>query len=305
MPRPKRIEYPNATVLVMNEGALPHPLFRSNEIRNRFLNILNETCVQFHVECLGFCLLKNHYYLLLKTPQGNLSKAMRHLNGVFTQHYNHYIKPKGSLFKHRYKSVLFEGNDSLKKLSRFIHYLPLQKRHTTDLYTYSWSSYLTFLGRYRGPLWLKSHDVLSCFKGIHDYKAYVEEGTDAETRRFFNRKKWAPMYPAPFDPAISNTVHRVDLDTILAQTASLFNVEISHILKSKPGRGPVNIPRYVAMYLARLVGHYDIKEIATAFNVSHFSTVTVGIKRFEKQLATNPPLDQKVKLLMKTVDKFS
>jgi putative transposase len=305
MPRPKRIEYNNAWVIVTNEGGLQMPLFKPNPIKNRFLSILDEMCVQFNIECHGFCLLKNSYYLLLKTPNGNLSKAMRHLNGVFTQHFNHYVSPKGSVFKHRYKSVLFQGDDSLKKLSRFIHYLPVQKRVTTSPNTYPWSSYSTFLGQYKGPLWLKSRDTLHCFKNrISDYKEYVEEGTDHETKRFFNKKKWSPMFPSSFEHPLKQLNTLLTIEIIITQTASLFNVTPIEITQSTQGRGPVNIPRYVAMYLSRIVGKHDLKDIAKAFNVSHVSTITVGIKRFEKRLSETPNLDQKVKLLTKTIGRF-
>lgn len=305
MPRPKRIEYPNAWVLVMNEGGLPSPLFKTNSIKNRFLSLLDETCVQFNLECHGFCVLKNHYYLLLKTPDGNLSKAMRHLNGVFTQHYNHYVAQKGPVFKHRYKSVLFQES-SLKQLSRFIHYLPVQKRVVNQADTYAWSSYTTFLGKFRGPLWLKSLDTLAQFNHrLSDYKHYIELGTDAETRHFFNRKKWTTHYPTPFEIEKQEAHAAIDIHLIITRTAALFQVNPDSITHSKQGRTDVNIPRYVALYLARIVGKYDIKYIAEIFNVSHVSTVTVGIKRFEKRLSETPSLHQKVKLLTKTITAFS
>ena len=305
MPRPKRIEYVNSWVLAMNEGGLSTPLFKTNSIKNRFLSLLDETCVQFNLECHGFCLLKNNYYLLLKTPDGNLSKAMRHLNGVFTQHYNHYVAPKGPIFKHRYKSVLFQ-EESLKQLSRFIHYMPVQKRVVNKADTYPWSSYTTFLGKFRGPLWLKSLSTLAQFNHrLADYQTYIEDGTDTETRHFFNRKKWTTHYPTPFETTSDEKKSSIDIQIIIEKTASLFNVEIESITESKQGRSSVNIPRYVALYLSRLVGHYDIKYIAEVFNVSHVSTVTVGIKRFEKRLAETPALNQKVKLLTKTITAFS
>ena len=88
MSRPLRINYPGAYYHVMNRGAGYHDIFSSDDHRSMFLDLLRELHETFQVNIHAYCLMDNHYHLLLETPLGNLSRAMRHLNGIYTQRYN-------------------------------------------------------------------------------------------------------------------------------------------------------------------------------------------------------------------------
>ena len=88
MSRPLRIEFPNAWCHVMNRGAGYRNIFYNDTHRMLFLDLLSQITKMFRVEIHGFCLMDNHYHLLMHTPEGKLQRAMRHLNGVYTQRYN-------------------------------------------------------------------------------------------------------------------------------------------------------------------------------------------------------------------------
>jgi len=121
MPRPQRIEYENAFYHVMNRGRGKQIVFHSDEYYLSFLTLLAETRQRFGCVIHAYCLMANHYHLLIETPRANLSRIMRHINGVYTQRYNRLKKTDGPLFRGRYKSILVEQDAYLLQLTRYIH----------------------------------------------------------------------------------------------------------------------------------------------------------------------------------------
>ncbi|MEA3467678.1 MAG: transposase [Thermodesulfobacteriota bacterium] len=111
MSRPLRIEYPGAWYHLMNRGRRGDNIFEVDEDRDMFITVLKEASSLWGVHISSFCLMDNHYHLLTQTPQGNLSRFMRHLNGVYTQRFNRLHGHDGQLFRGRYKSVIV-GEDS-------------------------------------------------------------------------------------------------------------------------------------------------------------------------------------------------
>jgi len=103
MSRPLRIEYPGAWYHLMNRGRRGDAIFADNIDRQKFIRLLKEAADLWNVRISGFCLMDNHYHILAQTPQGNLSRFMRHLNGVYTQRYNRLHDYDGQLFRGRYK----------------------------------------------------------------------------------------------------------------------------------------------------------------------------------------------------------
>lgn len=143
MSRPQRIIYENAYYHIMNRGAGRRKIFNERVDREIFLQTLGEACQQFCIEVHAYCLMGNHYHLLIKTPQANLSRAMRHINGVYTQRYNRMNKTDSALFRGRYKAILVDSDAYLLHLSKYIHLNPLSARMVDSLEQYEWSSYLS------------------------------------------------------------------------------------------------------------------------------------------------------------------
>ncbi len=133
MSRPLRIEYPGAWYHIMNRGRRGSDIFEEEEERKIFLILLKESTKLWNVHISAYCLMNNHYHILAKTPQANLSRIMRHLNGVYTQRFNRFHGYDGQLFRGRFKSILIEDDNYLLELVRYIHRNPLRARVIDNL----------------------------------------------------------------------------------------------------------------------------------------------------------------------------
>ena len=109
MARPLRIEYPGAYYHVMNRGVSRRAIFLEDKDRQRFLDLLSEMTRLWKVEIYGYCLMENHYHLLLQTPRGAVARPMRHLDGIYTQSVNRAHRLDGPLFRGRYKGILIDA----------------------------------------------------------------------------------------------------------------------------------------------------------------------------------------------------
>jgi putative transposase len=141
MSRPLRIKYPDAWYHVINRGRRGDNIFQTKEDYLAFIDLLKELNEVFHVRVSAYCLMANHYHLLLQTPDANLSRAMRHLNGVYTQRYNKNYGYDWQLFRGRYKSILIETDSYALELVRYIHRNPLKAGIAETLQKYEWSSH--------------------------------------------------------------------------------------------------------------------------------------------------------------------
>ncbi len=140
MTRPLRIEFSNAWYHVMNRGRRRENVFYSDEDRRTFLSLLSDLHDKFHVKIHAYCLMGNHYHLLLNTPLPNLSRAIRHLGGVYTQEFNRAHRKEGALFRGRYRSKLIDSDEYLTQLSRYIHLNPVDAGIVHAPENYEWST---------------------------------------------------------------------------------------------------------------------------------------------------------------------
>ncbi|HEX9756822.1 MAG TPA: transposase, partial [Nitrospiria bacterium] len=121
MSRPLRIEYPDAYYHVMNRGLAYQKIFTDRVDRELFLNLLGECHQMWGIEVFAYCLMGNYYHVLLQTPQANLSRIMRHLDGLYTQRYNRRHHRDGPLFRGRYKAIVVDEESYLLSVVRYIH----------------------------------------------------------------------------------------------------------------------------------------------------------------------------------------
>jgi len=163
MSRPLRIQYPNAWYHVMNRGRRGEIVFVEGKDYLEFINLLKEASDMWRVRIGAYCLMPNHYHLLIQTPDANLSRCMRHINGVYTQRFNRYHNCDGQLFRGRYKSILVDGDSYLLELLRYIHRNPLRMGVVKELGSYRWSSHKGFLSSSKKWSWLHKDYFLSMF----------------------------------------------------------------------------------------------------------------------------------------------
>jgi REP-associated tyrosine transposase len=124
MSRPIRIAYPGAWYHVMNRGRRAEDIYLDKKDDNAFVERLKETSQAWNIRMAAYCLMPNHYHMLVHTPEGNISRAMRPINGIYTYRFNSRHHVDGQLFRGRYKSILVNGDSHLLQLVRYIHRNP-------------------------------------------------------------------------------------------------------------------------------------------------------------------------------------
>ena len=122
-----------------------------------FLTTVAEACQRFDCIIHAYCLMSNHYHILIETPNANLSRVMRHINGVYTQRYHRLKHTDASLFRGRYKAILVSQDEYLLQLSRYIHRNPIETTvpMVERLEDYHWLSYPAFIGLREPEKWLE------------------------------------------------------------------------------------------------------------------------------------------------------
>jgi len=120
MARPLRIEFAGALYHITSRGNARENIYRDNSDRDSFLELLYKTNMRHDWIRHAYCLMSNHYHLLIETRKPTLSKGMKYLNGSYTQHYNRQHQRIGHVFQGRYKSILVEKESYLRELSRYI-----------------------------------------------------------------------------------------------------------------------------------------------------------------------------------------
>ena len=138
----------------MNRGRRAESIFSDKQDYLMFIDLLIEISEMWKVNVVAYCLMPNHYHILLQTPDGNISRCMRHLNGVYTQRYNSRYGYDGQLFRGRYKSILVCDDSHLLQLVRYIHKNPVKAGLAKDLPDYQWSSYKGYVSYTKKWKWL-------------------------------------------------------------------------------------------------------------------------------------------------------
>jgi REP element-mobilizing transposase RayT len=157
------LEAPGHFFHVLSRGNARHPIFLDDSDRIRFLDTLGEAVSRFTVRCHAYCLMGNHYHLLLQPTGGTLSRAIRHLNGVYSQRFNRRHGRVGHVFAGRFKSLLVDRDTYLLALSRYIALNPVRSGAVSDPEAWRWSSHSALVGAVGAPEWLTTREVLEAF----------------------------------------------------------------------------------------------------------------------------------------------
>jgi len=179
MARPLRIEFPGAFYHVMNRGNTGMKIFRSERDREKFLEYVGKAVEHYDIKVHTYCLMGTHYHLLIETPHGNLSQAIKWINVSYSVYFNRKRRCFGHLFQGRFKAVLVDADEYLKHLSRYIHLNPVRARMVDHCKDYPWSSYRALSGYAESPEWLETDLLLSLFGAKRDiakkrYRDFVE-----------------------------------------------------------------------------------------------------------------------------------
>jgi putative transposase len=310
MPRPERIEYEDAYYHVMNRGrdGGRRNLFFSKEYFDAFLQTLAEAVERFDIVVHAYCLMTNHYHLLIQTPHANISRAMRHINGVYTQRYNRLKHTDGPLFRGRFKSILVDSDAYLLQLSRYIHRNPIEtkKPMVAELTDYLWSSYPAYVNKAEAPDWLyrdQIYNLLSSKQRYVGYTRYVAEGNNETITRFYNQGNTAQVIgdkdflgwlketqiPMLEDSEYIKQVvaHGLPIAEIVKWTAYYYQTDEKQLIEVIKGRQETRTARKVAIYLSQQLGGHSLNEIKNYFGLNHIGSVSFTTSSIRAEVSSD------------------
>jgi REP element-mobilizing transposase RayT len=278
MARPLRIEFSGALYHVTSRGDGREDIYLNDEDREVWLEVLGEVCGRYNWVCHAYCLMSNHYHILIETPESNLSLGMRQLNGGYTQRFNKRHNRVGHVFQGRFKGILVDKESYLLELARYIVLNPVRAKMVYKAQQWCWSSYRATAGMEPVRPWLNVDWLLSGFANrrktaCERYQRFVEEGKGQ---------------PSPWE-GLKNQVFLGD-NAFVVRMQSLLDSD--RVLDEVPSsqRRPIAKPlahyekttrsRNEAISEAWLSGGYKMKDIAEYFGL-HYSSVSKIIKAAE------------------------
>jgi len=275
MARPIRIEFAGALYHVTSRGDRREAIYDDDVDRLQFLQVLGEVVEAFNWRCHAYCLMSNHYHLMVETPDGNLSKGMRQLNGVYTQWSNRRHRRSGHLLQGRFKAILVDAESYLLELARYVVLNPVRAGMVAHPAEWPWSSFPAMVGEVECPDWLTSDTLLAQFghqrsEAADAYARFVAAGVGCESI-------WTHLNRQVFlgDNAF------VERMQALAVAASE-DLNIPHSQRRPPAATLELIQqqhpdRDAAMRAAWATGEYSYAQIGAHFGV-HLSTVGRAVR---------------------------
>lgn len=282
MARPLRLEFAGALYHVTARGNRREMIFRDDLDRQRFLDLLGREAAQQGWLIYAYCLMGNHYHLLVETPEANLGRGMRRLNGVYTQAFNRRHGLVGHVLQGRYKAILVDRDAYLRELCRYVVLNPVRAGLTDDAAHWPWSSYSATAGDTPCPAWLAGESVLALFGSDWDdarrrYRRFVAEGVGSSApweslagqiflggEDFLMRmQEKASAQPAANVPAMQRLPVRLSVEVILETVAKAYGLSRERVLDRSSG-----LPFKVSVYLLRRRGNLPLREVAELAGVS-------------------------------------
>jgi len=279
MARPLRLEYRGALYHVTSRGDGQEDIYLDDEDRILALAVLEDVVRRFNWCIHAYCLMGNHYHLLIETPDGNLAQGMRQFNGVYTQRFNRLHARVGHVFQGRYKAILVQKDSYLLELARYIVLNPVRAGMVRSAKDWPWSSYRATAGFVESPRWLEIDWILSAFstrKGhaMERYRAFVAEGRNQ---------------PSPWEQ-LRNQIYLGDEQFVGKLQAGLAkDKDLSEIPAAQRRRSPPSLETFTRKYsdrnqaiaMAYQSGGYSLKTIGEYFGL-HYSRVSRVIAAAEK-----------------------
>lgn len=266
MSRPLRIVYPGATYHITVRGHRKKDIFLSDDDREDFLAILAKTIETHNWYCYAYCLMGNHYHLLIETPEANLSQGMRDLNGKYTQSFNKKYGLTGTAFQGRFKSFLIEKEPYLLNVARYIDLNPVRANLVKEAHDWRWSSYCAMVGLVDVPAWLNASFILGHFSKNpqKSYAEFVENGRSLESP-FVEIREGSILGSQQFLDAIyEDTPTNIDIQAITKANRLIGRPSLDVIFD---GCGGIT-ERNTAIRLARMNCGYSVSEISEFLQLS-------------------------------------
>lgn len=317
MARPLRIEYPGAFYHVFSRGQRQEPIVQDSLDRERFLLDLGRMVELFRVSVHGYCLMTNHYHLILETPDANLSRAVQWLNVSYATYYNRRHRYVGHLFQGRFKAILVDADAYLDALSRYIHLNPVRAGLVARARDYEWSSCCYFVGS-GGPAWLEVNRILAGFgrtrrlaqrryadylvaADVADLSDDVVGGAILGATPFVEWVKDTFLSARRQDqeiPDLKRLRPHVPVDAIVREVAGRFGVRPQEILSAGHKR---NQARDLAIYLSRELSGLTCRELGLRFGGVSGAAITMRHRHVVREIAEDRQLARKALLIRRKV----
>jgi REP element-mobilizing transposase RayT len=302
MSRPLRIAYRDAWYHVMNRARIGQEAFPAKEDYFSFIELIKDTAEMFNLKVSAYCLMPSHYHLLVQTPEANISRCMRHINGVYTQNYNTRNMSDGTLFRGRYKSILVDADSYLLELIRYIHRNPFRAGMVYKLDDYPWSSHKGYLSKSKKWQWLHKDYILDMFSQkkhlqVKIYRQFVSKQEPVEIMELYSKQKMSPILGSDkFIEWVRGSFSKKRKDMEIPESKDLcpdateirrvicnyYQIEESELLKTR--RGVENEARDLAIYLQRVMRGDRLNIIGNEFNLHNFSSVSSAIERIKRKM---------------------
>jgi putative transposase len=305
MARQLRIEFPGAFYHVMSRGNGKQPIFVSDEDRHFFISCLGKAYDRYQSIIHAYCLMENHYHLLVETPNAQLSKIMQSVNTTYSVYFNKKHNQCGHLYQGRFKAILVQAEEYGRELGPYVHLNPIRAKLADDPEQYPWSNYREYLGTMPSRPWTSTSLILSSFGtrlacARQNYAKYV-------------RSKQRQGMPNPLKGAeASGIIGNPDFvarikDIFLTDKAREETREIPQLkrLKMRPAMaavmadalellGPHNkYARNAAIFVIHKKTDYPLREIEAFFGIG-LSAITDICRKTRKELPSNDSLAQAV-----------
>jgi putative transposase len=193
MSRPLRIQFPGAVYHVMNRGAAKQPTYLDDGDHRAFLDTVAEAHRLWGIEVFAYCLMTNHYHLCLRTPKGNLSRVMRHVDGLYTQRFNRRHGRDGALFRGRYKAIVVDRDEYLAAVVRYIHLNAVEAGIVEMPEDYRWASHRYYRQAKGAPGWLNIVEAVEQIGGREAFHEFVLSGSEESLKRYYEAPRHGPI----------------------------------------------------------------------------------------------------------------
>jgi len=299
--RPIRVNIEGGYYHVINRGRNRMKIFRSSGDYKDFLILLGQCFDQYQAEVVAYCLMSNHYHLLIHTPHANLPAFMRQLNGVYTQDFNRKYHCDGTLFRGRYKAIVVQEEFYLMRVIRYIHYNPVKAGLVKGLAQYAFSSHQDYVKGRSQYGWLKYQDVMEREwmegkKGLKGYKPFMKQKDDKEIESFYRAKKIGSIlgendykdeiaqryihnqrYYGGEIPEQRRVLQQGIAERIEKMVSEEYKVDMRELRRAR--RGVEHEGRKVAIRLMRERAGLECREIANRFGIGNARSVSEYCRR--------------------------
>jgi len=303
MARALRIQYPGAYYHVTSRGNERKAIFKNKGDRESFLSYLKSAHLRYGAVIHVYCLMNNHYHLLIETPKGNLSQIMRHINGAYTTYFNVKHRRAGHLFQGRYKAILVDADAYAGELSRYIHLNPVRAGIVNMPDQHRWSSYQYYTMKKKQPEWLNVDFILNYFG--------AELPSSKKKYKEFVLASIIGQYESPLNKTFASTIlgdenfieqinkkylkRKNDYNNLpaLREIKKTCSIELIHNQVRVLLGDSESVARKAAIYLCHKYTGATLKEIGAQFGISD-SGITLASHRFSEILKRSRRLRKKI-----------